>query len=727
MALNFQQTDANGGFTAGAFCSGAALNAAKSIKACSNGGTAGTTAVQITLDASAADKAAVWWEITVPSGYDWLAGTWTVPLNVTVASSSTNQKLDAVYICRVNSAGVSQATIGSATGQALALNATGVKSVNVTGSAQTPAAGDKVVCVLVFDNADTMTRTFSFTPNQVISSPFAPSETFTRIPFREKPFTSPLFLPPRECEAPDHWRDVVAIPLRERGGGRINSFGYSSSPGQLTAPAWTVAQPGAAVSMAANTAGSTATTYADIGDVGWMDGLVRVSLEVVFRPASTSATQSVFRKNGTLVMQLTGSADFRFVTWQGGSARFTSTPASQLSAGTWYHAVFTWDGATGRIYLDGKEVSSYAAQDAGIGAGLDNSANNLMLGATESQAEAFSGDIAFVRVWRNRVLSALDVRRLAPDPWAALRARRSWARYGVILAGSPVSAALGSALAWSLSLARPAGPAFESAGLLTRTSAGAYSWAQAIGAGAQPAWESGMRLAPLQAAPWEAQQRLSPSSAPSFEAAGPSVLGRASAGEAGQTTAMATAAPGEWLLALQRAVLAGMEVSAALGRPALGALETLRSSGAALAAGLEWAAALSASAAAAAEALSPGAASGAHQGESLALLGALGAHPWEAAGTAAAVARALVAALEWAAALGVATPAGAEWSASVAAGDVAALESLVARLATAQTPAEWARAVAALRDAPAASAAPLADDLLLDHPLLQQLSHSATP
>ena len=82
-----------------------------------------------------------------------------------------NITLTAVYICRVNSSNVSQATIGSSTGLTTVMNGA-VYSGNVTGTAQTPSAGDYVNIVFVFTNGAMSTQTFNITANQLIDTPF---------------------------------------------------------------------------------------------------------------------------------------------------------------------------------------------------------------------------------------------------------------------------------------------------------------------------------------------------------------------------------------------------------------------------------------------------------------------------------------------------------------------------------------------------------------------------
>ena len=112
--VDFTQTDTNG--VAGAFCSGLAASSTTTQRQATVGGTAGSTGVQTTHNATADTRRHWHFECIVPSGATWASGTWTIRFRV----SSGNMSLtwDTAHICRVNSSNVNQATIGSATGLA---------------------------------------------------------------------------------------------------------------------------------------------------------------------------------------------------------------------------------------------------------------------------------------------------------------------------------------------------------------------------------------------------------------------------------------------------------------------------------------------------------------------------------------------------------------------------------------------------------------------------------
>jgi hypothetical protein len=169
--LAFQQTDSN--FTNGdsGACSGWQAADAYFQKTATVGGSAGTSTYTI----QTSNNSTQWGlqhKLTIPSGTTWNAGTWTVKLQVG-STGNNNVTLSHVYICRVNSSNVSQATIGSAT-PGTTVSANSLITVNITGSAQTPSSGDYVNIVYVFANTVGTPSTLSFTvkSDQIINSPF---------------------------------------------------------------------------------------------------------------------------------------------------------------------------------------------------------------------------------------------------------------------------------------------------------------------------------------------------------------------------------------------------------------------------------------------------------------------------------------------------------------------------------------------------------------------------
>jgi hypothetical protein len=155
-------------------CSGGTLNADAIARVLVPGGTVGSQTASFSHAAAATTTiyAAFITNAAALDFHTWAAGTWVTRWNVSTANM--NLVLEAVHICRLNSAGTSQATIGSATALGLSMGATGVITVNVTGTAQTFAAGDRVAIYMSVRNTTTMTQASGFTFNQSIATPIAP-------------------------------------------------------------------------------------------------------------------------------------------------------------------------------------------------------------------------------------------------------------------------------------------------------------------------------------------------------------------------------------------------------------------------------------------------------------------------------------------------------------------------------------------------------------------------
>ena len=180
MAMTFTQTDDTGSFGCTATellgCSGLSAGGdltTNDARACVNGGTPGTGSNIINLFSSETNVVEKAFICDVGSSVSWDSGTWTIRLNVT--ASNMNITWTRVYVCRINSTCVNQETIGSNTAVGISLGTTGVKSTTVSGSAQTPAVGDKVLIVLAFTNGAMSVQAATSVPNQDIDSPFTAS------------------------------------------------------------------------------------------------------------------------------------------------------------------------------------------------------------------------------------------------------------------------------------------------------------------------------------------------------------------------------------------------------------------------------------------------------------------------------------------------------------------------------------------------------------------------
>lgn len=137
-------------------------------KFCDQEGSGGG-AVTVTLPAKQSYTAAIWVADAALGVTSIPAGTWNVKVNVTSGASSGSQ-IQEVHICRLNSSGVSQATICSSTGLTIDAAATGVKSIDVTqGSSHACSSTDRFsVQVVVYSNSHGGT-TIGITSDQLIS------------------------------------------------------------------------------------------------------------------------------------------------------------------------------------------------------------------------------------------------------------------------------------------------------------------------------------------------------------------------------------------------------------------------------------------------------------------------------------------------------------------------------------------------------------------------------
>lgn len=167
--IDLQQTDNNGSFGADVMCSGATIGeTTPQCKSAPKSGSAGSVEVNFGIN-KAGTEAGIMFQSDGIGETSWDAGTYTVRVNVTTAQA--NLEFAEVYVCRANSSGINQATVGSLTGLTEALSA-GTHTFNVTGSSQTAGATDVVYIVLViFNTQPHADQTGYFTPSLVINTP----------------------------------------------------------------------------------------------------------------------------------------------------------------------------------------------------------------------------------------------------------------------------------------------------------------------------------------------------------------------------------------------------------------------------------------------------------------------------------------------------------------------------------------------------------------------------
>jgi hypothetical protein len=185
MAIQLQQSDSTAIDGAIAACSTLTLGSGPVALQATQGGAAGSNSNTITVAGNASQVAYVFFETAAnePGLTSWQSGTYTMRLNLT-AGNALQLTWDALYICRVSSSGVSQATIASATLMNIAMSL-GVHSKSLTGSAQTASVGDRLYFVLGFSTNSGLALNFSFKADQLIDTPLvASSATFISQPLK---------------------------------------------------------------------------------------------------------------------------------------------------------------------------------------------------------------------------------------------------------------------------------------------------------------------------------------------------------------------------------------------------------------------------------------------------------------------------------------------------------------------------------------------------------------
>lgn len=169
MTTNFQQTDTAAGATNDQ-CSGNTSSSDTDSNQCAVGGSVGSVEQTHTPDNLAADLNGIWMEVINIDDYDGASGNWTTRLNVTTANHQIT--LDEIHICHVDSGYTAKNTLGSLTAIGASLSSTGVQEHVVNqGSGITIAAGDLIIIIYAFDNAQAMPQAIGYTPDQITIGP----------------------------------------------------------------------------------------------------------------------------------------------------------------------------------------------------------------------------------------------------------------------------------------------------------------------------------------------------------------------------------------------------------------------------------------------------------------------------------------------------------------------------------------------------------------------------
>lgn len=87
---------------------------------------------------------------------------------------------------------------------------------------------------------------------------------------------------------------------------------------------------------------------------------------------------------------------------------------TQLNASQWYHAVYTFDGATASLYLNGVLENSTS-----ISASITTNSFNMYLGCRTGAGEVFPGKLDDIRIY-NRCVSANEIKGYYYDSQTAV-------------------------------------------------------------------------------------------------------------------------------------------------------------------------------------------------------------------------------------------------------------------------------------------------------------------
>lgn len=167
----YQQTDTLAPSGVQAAGTGLAVASGADALLASIGGTTGTVTMQASASASGS-SAVLMFEIDPDDALSWSSGDYVVRYNQRVSNS--NLTWSHVYLVRMNSSGVAQATIASNTAVGVSLSTTGVKTTTLAGvPAVTANAGDRLYVVIGVTNTATMTQSFGTYSDQILDTPWA--------------------------------------------------------------------------------------------------------------------------------------------------------------------------------------------------------------------------------------------------------------------------------------------------------------------------------------------------------------------------------------------------------------------------------------------------------------------------------------------------------------------------------------------------------------------------
>jgi len=273
-----------------------------------------------------------------------------------------------------------------------------------------------------------------------------------------KPARRPIGLWALDPRARDLWRDVaVAWAFSSIGQSIVEDLGPNGLHGVLGSNInpttdWVGSRYGGALRFTGQT--NDKLTVPDPGTDA-LDATSRLSVELLIRPAVLGSAGTIYGlvgkyrpSNGLRSWRIFHDGDevALQVSGDGIANEVQITTAANLVIGTWYQLLVTYDAGVFRVYKDGRAVAVDA--DFGSQVSIFGGTQELLAGQRTTSggaAEAiWTGDLASLRIWRGRALTADDARELFENPWAmydvGLLPTPAVVHSGSVAAGSWVSA-----------------------------------------------------------------------------------------------------------------------------------------------------------------------------------------------------------------------------------------------------------------------------------------------
>ena len=219
----------------------------------------------------------------------------------------------------------------------------------------------------------------------------------------------------QNSEAPHLWRDAVGLwPMQEGGGGTVFDVSGRGENGTLAGvPDWTVTANGHALDFDGT---NDYVALDNPGDI--LDGRhISVSGWIYGDTWSNSYPRVLDRiYNGQFAFYIVASDNE--MTWAlctaSGNVDYVRNGTASISTGVWNHCVWSYDGITMRMYING---TLRDASSVGIGGGLDASSAAICIGDRSAHDRKFDGRITNLGLWC-RGLVASEIQQLHAEPWA---------------------------------------------------------------------------------------------------------------------------------------------------------------------------------------------------------------------------------------------------------------------------------------------------------------------